>query len=409
MDVFVARQPIFDRRRRLYAYELLFRSDPTCNGLSDTDDSSTTSQVVANTLFAVGLENILCGKKAFINFGRNLIVNELQSILPKDKTVVEVLENVEPDADVLAACRKLRSQGYAIALDDFVYSPRMEPLTKVANLIKVDFRSTPREEQVRLLRTYRPRGIQMLAEKVETNEEYEWAHSEGFDYFQGYFFARPAIVRGRQIPVSKVSCIRLLQEAQKTDLDFDKLTVLISEDVGFSYKLLRFVNSALFPHRKEIHSIVQALVTLGEPDIRRWVAVAALPRLAADKPHELIVHSLMRAYFSEAIARSSNVKNSGDAFLAGLFSLLDALIDLPLDAALAEVSLAPRIARVLKGTAPESDDLANVIKLVHCYETANWDGVDAASRKLGMDETVAGEAYRNAAIWANRVLSVGAN
>jgi c-di-GMP-related signal transduction protein len=405
MDVFVARQPIFDRQRRIFAYELLFRSDAHSNQFTNTNATVATSQVVANTLFAVGLEDILRGKKAFINFGRDLILGGWESMLPRDKMVIELLENVEPDEEIIATCRRLRDQGYAIALDDFVYSPRFEPLAELATIIKVDLRSTPRSEQLHLLRTYQPKGVRMLAEKVETQEEYEWAFREGFDYFQGYFFARPEVMRGKQIPASKMTCLRLLQEVQKTDLDFDLLTALVSEDVGFSYKLLRFVNSALFPHRSKINSILQALVTLGEPGVRHWVAVAALPRMAADKPRELVVHSLLRARFCETVAQSSSIPNSGDAFLTGLFSLLDALIDRPLDVALAEINLAPSIAGALLGTAPDDDDLTNVINLVCRYEAGEWDAVDSAGRQLGADGAMIGQAYRDAAVWANQLLS----
>lgn len=404
MDVYVARQPIFDRRRQVFGYELLFRSGLECNAAEGIDESAATAQVLANTMFGLGLEDILGGKKAFINFGRDLLVNGWESMLAKDRTVIELLENIEPDADVLAACHKLRAAGYTIALDDFVDSASIQPLTRVANYIKVDMRGTTRSEQARLLAAYRSRDIRMLAEKVETQEEYDWAYQLGFDYFQGYFFARPAVMQGKQIPVSKITCIRLLQEAQKVDIDFEALKELISEDVSFSYKLLRFVNSALFPHRTEIRSIMQALLALGEPEIRHWVAVAAIPRMAADKPHELVVHSLLRARFCESVAYSLHQSNTGDAFLSGLFSLLDALLDRPLDQALTEVNLEPRLAKAILGTA--SDNLSKIIKLVYHYEAGNWEEVDALGRQLGTDEPALSQSYQEAASWAHHVLCV---
>ena len=151
--------------------------------------------------------------------------------------MVELLESVEPDSEVLKACQRLREQGYTIALDDFVCHPRFEPLTRFADILKVDVQSTPRPVQLRILKQYQPQGIKILAEKVETQEESNWARENGFDYFQGYFFARPAVIRGRQIPTSKLACLRLLLEAQKRDLDFDYLELRISEDVSLSYKL----------------------------------------------------------------------------------------------------------------------------------------------------------------------------
>jgi len=165
VDVFVARQPIFDRKGQLYGYELLFRSDLDNNEFDGSEAASATMQVIANSIFSIGLENLVCGKKAFFNFNRTLLMGGLLSILPKESVVVEILESVEPDAEIVTACRELYAQGYTIALDDFVRDPRFEPLTEIAKLIKVDMRATAKTEQEHLLRTYPPRGIAMLAEK----------------------------------------------------------------------------------------------------------------------------------------------------------------------------------------------------------------------------------------------------
>src|SRR6185436_2077543 len=208
MDVFVARQAIFDRARRLYGYELLFRSDGERNEFDGTESGSATTQVIANSLLSIGLENIVCGKKAFVNFDRILLMSGLHSMIPREDLVLEILESVEPDPEFLAACRELYEKGYTIALDDFVRHPRFEPLTEIAKVIKVDVRATAKEEQEQLLRIYKPRGIAMLA---------------GYDFFQGYFFTKPVVVRGQQIPAAKLNCINLLREMQQTDLDFRRL------------------------------------------------------------------------------------------------------------------------------------------------------------------------------------------
>ena len=298
MDVFVARQPIFDRARELYAYELLFRSDDEHNEFPTSETDSATTQVIANTLLTIGLQNVACGKKAFLNVDRDLLMGGLHSILPQETIVLEILESVEPSDELIAACRELSQQGYILALDDFVGHPRFEPLTQIASLIKVDMRNTTRPEQERMLQTYRPRGISMVAEKVETQEEFEWARTAGYDYFQGYFFARPTVLKGHQIPASKMNCLRLLREMQNTDLDYVQLQSIISQDVSFSYKLLRYVNSALFAGYEETHSISYSLARLGDDAIRHWVALVALPVLAKDKPGELVTHSLLRARFA---------------------------------------------------------------------------------------------------------------
>src|SRR5271155_5614392 len=260
MDALVARQAIFDRDRRVHGYELLFRSNAGQNEFDGTEGGLATQQVLANSLLVIGLENLVGNKKAFINFGRGPLLQGWHASLPRKNTVIEVLETVEPDAEVLEACRKLREEGYQIALDDFVFRPGFEALLEVADLLKIEIQSMPRPEQKLLVRSSKARGLQMLAEKVETYEEFQWARNAGYDYFQGYFFARPVIVRGRQIPASTVTCLRLLQEAQHPELNFERLSVLISEDVSLSYKLLRYVNSPIFQRARPINSIREAVI-----------------------------------------------------------------------------------------------------------------------------------------------------
>ncbi len=404
MDVFVARQPIFDRARELFGYELLFRSNAISSQFDGTADESATSQVIANSLFSIGLENIVGGNRAFINFNDGLLRGGLHTMLPRKQIVLEILESVKPDTDLIALCRNLRKEGYTIALDDFVGDPSFEPLTEIAQIIKVDIHATPESEQERMLRTYRPRGIAMLAERVETAGEFERARRAGYDHFQGFFFARPAIVKGRQIPAAKFNCLRLLGELQKTDLDFDRLKVMISQDLSFSYKLLRYVNSALFSPRAEINSIAQSLMLLGETGVRHWIAVAALPELAKDKPGELVTHSLVRASFCERLASLAGIREWRQGFLMGMFSLLDALIDVPLDAALRQVGVAPAIAAALLGTAPDQDPWRSVYNLACLYEKCDWDAVGAAASKLGIGASDLTRAYSESTFWAQRAL-----
>lgn len=404
MDVFVARQPIFDRQRHLYAYELLYRSNAHQTTYDNADSTAATTQLIANSLLAIGLDNLLCGKKAFINFDRQLLLGGLHTVLPPNLLVIEVLEWVEPDDEVLAACRRLAADGYTIALDDFSPHPSLEPLTHIAKLIKVDLRITSRQDQLQLLRTYRPLGIAMLAEKVETQEEFEWALSAGYQYFQGYFFARPAIMRGRKIPAAKFLCLRLLAEVQQIEPDFAQLESLISSDVSLSYSLLLYVNSALFSRAMEITSINRAILSLGQEGIRHWAVLAALPVMASDKPSELVTLSLVRARFCELMATRLGIAQPNLAFLMGLFSLLDAISDLPLADALVKVHAAPAITGALTGTAAPGDPYANVYQTVCRYEAADWDAVAALAAQSSVTPSQIAAAYTESTMWAQRAL-----
>jgi EAL and modified HD-GYP domain-containing signal transduction protein len=409
VEALLARQPIFDRDRQLYGYELLYRSDRAQNQFDGSESASATKQVISNTVMSIGLENILGGKKAFVNFDQRLLSEGLYLSLPRQAAVIEILESVTPTSDLIALCRSVRKQGYTIALDDFVSTPEFEPLTHLAQLIKVDVRSTPVPEQERLLRTYKPRGIELLAEKVETYEEFEWARRAGYDYFQGYFFARPSLIHTQEVPASKLTCLLVLSQVQKPEPDVKRLADLIRSDVALTYKLLRYVNSALFGRNGQIQSIERALVILGTENIRRWAALATLPRLATDKPGELATLSIVRARFCESLIKLAGISLQDEAFLMGMFSLLDALLDRPLDEALHSVGAGPDITKALLGTASEENTLSRTYRLSRCYELGDWDKVENLAQACGLPASAVGDAYVEAALWAKQMLHAAGN
>ncbi len=390
----------------MYGYELLYRSNAASNTFDGTEADEATMQVLSNVLLSIGQENLLRGKKAFINFDHRLLAAGMHKSLPRESIVVEILETVEPTTDLIALCQGIAQEGYTLALDDFTDAVPFEPLTRIAGVIKVDMRLTSREEQERLLRTYQPRGVLMLAEKVETYAEFEWARRAGYDLFQGYFFARPVMVRRQQIPASVTACLQLLRELRPGDLDFGKIERLIREDVSLSYKLLRYANSAAFHRGEKIESIPAALVRLGENNLRRWVSLATLPMLAANKPNELVTLSLVRAHFCERLGILAGMRNPDQAYLMGMFSLLDALLDQPLDQALQSVDLGEAITQALLGTAADDATLGGLHKLIRSYELANWDEVRLISERCGISPAAVGRAYIDSTVNVARLQSM---
>jgi EAL and modified HD-GYP domain-containing signal transduction protein len=330
-------------------------------------------------------------------------MQDIYSSLPSKQTVIELTEDIEPDAEVVEAVRAIRARGYRIALDDFQPSPRMAPFIELANMIKVEM-CTPKPQQEVMLREFHSRGIHMLSEKVETDADYRWALRAGYDYFQGHFFARPAVMQGTQIPAVKIHCLRLIQEAHRPELDFNRLSTLISQDVSFSYKLMRYANSARFGRQTKIHSIRRALVVLGEYGIRKWIAIAALHTIADDKPGELITQSLVRGRFCELLAVASGQSVEDQAFLVGLFSMLDALLDRPLGDVIQDLGLAPAIDSVLRGKAPEDNVLNRIYTMVRQYELGDWDTVERLAGHLSIPSELVGAAYREALPWADEML-----
>ena len=310
MDVFVARQPIFDRRLNVYAYELLFRVGRE-NVFVDTDGDIATSSVITDSFLVIGLESLTRGRKAFINFTKNLLMDETATILPKDLLVIEILEDVMPSKGIITACKKLKDSGYVLALDDFVFEPKFTPLIKLADIIKVDFKLSGEEERRLLIQKFSSTKIKFLAEKVETQKEYEQAKEMGFSYFQGYFFSKPVIISSKDIPGNKINYLNILHEINLPEVDFNRIEGIVKHDVSVSYKLLRFINSAFFSFDAEVKSIKQALVLLGINEFRKWMSLIILKGMSEDKPKELLVISISRARFCELIAENVKLKEVG--------------------------------------------------------------------------------------------------
>ena len=327
MEVFVARQPILDGNKQTFGYELLFR-DGMSNIFPDVDGDVATTKVLASSFLSIGIENLTGGKVAFVNFSEELLVRMVPLMFPREKLMVEVLEDVEPGESVVTACRKLTGKGYRLALDDFSYKPDLEPLIGLAMMIKVDFMATPIEEIKALVDRMQGRNVTLLAEKVETHEDFQQAQAMGFQYFQGYFFNKPEIIAGRDIHPSRIALLRIIAEANRKDFSFKKLEKLIAQDVSTAYKLLRYINSSYFQRVQEISSIKQAIIFLGETEVRQFISLIGMAGLAADKPNELIRVSIIRARLCQLLGKASALDvDESELFTLGLFSLIDAIMD----------------------------------------------------------------------------------
>ena len=246
MDIFVARQPIFNQHREVYAYELLFRSGFE-NAFGNVNGDQASSQVMTNSFLGIGLETLTGGKRAFVNFTRDLLVDEMALLFPSEQLVVEILENVEPDEEVLDSCRRLKQAGYSLALDDFCFERNYESLLKLADLIKVDFLSTTSKERCEKSQQLTDQRITLLAEKVETQEDFEEAVRLGYTYFQGYFFSKPVVVSQRGIPGFEVPYIQILQSVRRPEIDFAELERIIKSDLSLTQQLLVPVNGDMPP------------------------------------------------------------------------------------------------------------------------------------------------------------------
>ncbi len=392
--VYLARQPVFDRKLEVYGYELLYRSSAV-GGFNGADGAAASLQVLSSGLLGFGLDELLNGRWGFVNFPRELLVSDVVRLMPPTSMVIEILETVEPDDLVAASCRKLKEMGFLLALDDIVPDAPTLKLAHLADILKVDYPSTTAEGRRLLMQRYASNGRRMLAEKVETREEFGAALSEGFDLFQGYFFTRPVILSRKEAPAFKLNYLQLLSNMQYPEIEFDQVECLIRREASLCQRLLRYANSAAFSSRRRAATIREALVRLGEKELRRWVALAALPALASDQPDELVASAVLRGRFCESIAaRVGIAERSGELFLMGVFSLLDVMVGQPLDEALAGLSLADDVREALAGAG--EGVVSEIHKLGLACERGNWNEVGSVARNLGLEVGAAAKIYLEA-------------
>ncbi len=398
MDTYVARQPIFNLRKKIFAYELLFRNG-TENAMGNIDGDSATKTVLANSFFSIGLDTILGGKKGFVNFTSNLLINKVPLLLPKKSIVVEVLENVDPTPELVEACRLMAQKGYTLALDDFVYNDIWRPLLEIAHIIKFDLRQSTFDQIKDYISRLDNPGLKLLAEKVETHAEFTSARKMGFEFFQGYFFCKPEIVQGKEIPGAKINLLQLMAKINQPDFDFDQLEKVIERDVSLFYKLLRYINSAFFAKSHRISSIKQALVYMGQAEIRRFVSLIAMSNLAAGKPNELIRASCIRAKFCELMpGDQADPVMRAELFTLGIFSLIDAIMDQPMAAIMEALPLADSIRSAL---VDQSGPLYPYLMLAEAYERGKWKLVGPLTAALKLENVHLPSLYLDACKWAD--------
>lgn len=396
---FIARQPIFDRVQRVFGYELLFRSGFE-NYFTGEGDSAT-RQTLDTAIFQ-GLDALTHGTKAFLNCTRDSLTNGLVTVLPPASTVLEILETVEVDDEVLAACSELKKLGFQIALDDFVPGTSCDRLIGLADYIKLDFRANAPEELAAIQRHLRRSGVRMalLAEKVETADEFERAKAAGYHYFQGYFFAQPKVLAVREIPGDRLLYLRLLSAVSKDPSDTREIEQLVMANAAICYRLLRLVNSAGFGVRGQVTSIRRALLLVGDDGFRKLVTVAAAACFAKETGHatELTTLCLQRARFCELLAPLVG-QPPAEQYLIGMLSVIDAMLGLPMEHILSVLSLRPPADEVLLGRASPIDV---PLRLVECYERGDWKACSTIGSKHGLKAPRLKDLYLESLLWANR-------
>jgi len=401
MEKYLARQPIFDALGNVFGYEILFRS--SLDNFFGGAQSDLASASTADNLFLFGLDRLTEGRLAFVNCTRDSLVREYPTLLPKERVVIELLETIHVDEPVVAACRDLKQSGYMLALDDFLDVPAWQPLIPLADFIKVDVLATSPEEQLRLIKKFKRTKVRLLAEKVETHEVFDRAKRWGYSLFQGYFFSRPQILRRHDIAPNKLNYLRVLQAANRPQIEVNEIVEAIKAEPSLSYRLLRYLNSPAFFLVSQVHSIPHALRLLGQRGTQKWISLVAIACMAEDKPRELIVLPLIRARFCELLAPVAKLaSSSNDLFLLGLLSAIDAILDMPMTDVLKEIAIDVDIRAALLG---EMNRYRKILDLVVMYETGAWEGLSERAAQIGIGEDAVPEMFFQSLEWAKKILA----
>jgi len=392
-DILVGRQPICGPTKKTVGYELLFREPQSASDVKPNPDKAT-AQVVVNSFMELGLDKVVGPALAFINVTPDFILSNKCRTLPNNRVVFEILEDTVPTTELMTAVRDHHDQGYRFALDDFTFDEQTRPFLPYCDFVKIDLRQVERDSLKSQMATMRK--TKLLAEKVETREEYDFCKEAGFDYFQGYFFCKPEIIAGAKVPTSRVSLFRLMSKLRDPEVTTRELEGLVSADVSLSYKLLRYINSATVGLRREIESVNHAVRMVGLDHIRMLASMIMMTGME-DKPRELTVVSLIRAKMCELLATQTGIPNRESYFTVGLFSTLDAFLDCTMASALDHLSLSADIrAALLHNEGP----LGGMLQSVLAYEQAQQ-----ITEQLNLDPNSVRRAYVDSICWSENLMT----
>jgi EAL and modified HD-GYP domain-containing signal transduction protein len=369
MEIFVARQPIFTKQKKIFGYELLFRNGLE-NAFPDIDGDIASSKTLSNIFFSFEIKEILGNKPGLINFTKNLILQKIPLLFSPQHLIIEVLEDIEPDKEIIAALEQIKKRGFIIALDDFIYHEKFRPIMELCKIIKFDLIATPLESLIDFVKDIQSWDITLLAEKVETYEEFQQAKEMGFKLFQGYFFSKPEVLSKTEIPTSQITKLKLINEVGKKEFDLKKIERLIKKDVSVSYKLLKFINSAYFKRANPINTLKDAITFLGIDELKKFVNIVVISDFCETKPNELIRQSVIRARMCErcgTILKSKFLPE--ELFTLGLFSFMDALLDRKMEEILEHIIFSKKMRNALLGKDKEFNRISNIII---SFEKGDW-------------------------------------
>ena len=398
MDIFIARQGIYDINDNVIAYELLYRDSLKNNFNPLIEENEATYSVIQN-ISSFGLDNLTDNKKAFVNFTEELIKENIATLLPNDKVIIEILENVNPTSDIIKSLIKLKDLGYVIALDDIDDFKSILNFIGIVDIVKVDFRLTNREIRKDIEFICKKYNIDLLAEKIETKEELQEAKKLGYKYFQGYYYSKPSIFLGKDLSVKNTSIFMLLAELLKEEFNIDKVESIMKNDIALTYKFLKFINSSYFNFLQEVKSIKQAIVLIGRDELKKWLSIITFVSMSPEN-NEYAKNIIIRAKFCEEIAREIKYKEEAYAFMVGLFSNIHMMIEKDIEYVVKTLPLSIEIKNALLGN---ENILKNILDITIAYENIDKEEILKLSEKISIDKNKLVELYYKSIEWSDKI------
>lgn len=394
------RQAIVDRSQSLFAWKVLSKGG--LETLIRRVDVPPTPEQQSQKISTPGnLQPLACGRKCFINFDRQALLNQAYKSFDSDTTVVEVSGTERLDSEFINACLGVTQNGYSLALDDFVAESHQQPLLEHIDLLNVEFPALTEDQHRRIVESSLRYGFIPLAERVDSQEDFESARELGYTYFQGNYYSRPKKKVVRRLQPSQLNYLRLLDAVNSSDFQLDTVESLIRQDTALTVRLLQFLNSPAFGLRTQINSIRHAIGVLGQRPLQKWISLIAVGELSREKPLILMTTSLVRARFCESIAEKTGKPiQAGECFLIGMLSLLDALLDQPMTEAISNLALSQTITASLLN---QQSELSYVLDMIRALEEADWQWLRALAFQSQAEESVLFQEYERAIQWAGEV------
>ena len=404
MEVFVARQPIFNMYEQIVGYELLYRNKQE-NRFPHVDSDIATVDVLVNSFLSIGIDEVSQGKPAFINFTGNLILSTVFDYIEPTKVIVEILEDVKITPEIVGKIKELKQRGFQMALDDFILSEELaehEEVFDYIDYIKIDFLSTPLLKRMEIENEIKNKypHIKFLAEKVETRNQYEVAKYSGYVLFQGYFFEQPQVLSTTDVPPNVIQYLQILSLLREEEPDINILAENIERDISLTYKLLQLINHSNKRSKSKVRSVKQAVLLLGLTELRKWMYLLAMREarldIESDATKEIMVSSLFRAKICEKFAHYKFENNHSEYFLIGLFSLIDALLERPLPTILQQLPFTEDIILTISGI---DTYMTPYLNLSIALNKGQWSKVETIADELEIPYDIVMQYYEEVNEW----------